>query len=862
MPPYTYKKPNVTLTISDIKRRRYHIEDGNDGWFRYDDLVDIAKQKQLYFRYIPAGTYLEFGNRAVTETIAIDNDDLRGLILRPIIVGISEAVAKQYYTFYPALNLTPGDYSANWDFTTSEDGLFTEMVQKNTYASGSYTGQQSYVEFRGHDNGGGDYVGLCPNGFFVAGCRRQALSTEMLDALEAISYTDANYTNICWGYNNGNYTWAIHIPLKGRPMLFENTATATVPEDYKYLWPTTWVMRPWTSGQLSEVNPRKLAEEGVTYKIGTIKNAIAVTESSFEDDFAYYIPENRVQPISPGGPCRIENYQGQCAFWLAPLTFRNSLVMRRPFYTGSYIQANITGHVFGSPVPGELPGVSGMGADGLYWEVPPFVGPAPDCTAGCVAAWEACIIAAAGDPAAIDACNAAYDTCFTACQDAIPASGYAAYQAEIYRGEYPATLEAEDIRTYSTPLVDAVTVCQSAEVSDDAVSFVSPNLPPFELSIADELGRGVSQQYDLTISNRPETDPAPETPATPPTRDFTSGRAVNITANWVMRDLADGSDYSEAATSLGQYYIVTEPRDSKYGSFMLTDILGTMALNQWTGSSQLNFRGWYLNEAIEYVLNLAGIGPDWHDIEDLDIFLASDKWQYGAGASYADIVADLAKRAGKNADIWYDGTDNKIKTGCSYCRAKRTSLDWQAHQDAGWNSTGCLAADAARITGGVDIKIVDTSAGNSSLYIAKSLVSNVSYLSQGKYANYIVVNGQTDDGRIIGRYWRDTDSLHDFYSTRYVGFPITYVEDDTELNTQALVSARLLELVHELGPQPLTLNITIPLRVQLRPGHVAEIDGGNYAGTVVDGGKFRITNVSHNFSAAETTLQMRYMSSL
>jgi len=115
---------------------------------------------------------------------------------------------------------------------------------------------------------------------------------------------------------------------------------------------------------------------------------------------------------------------------------------------------------------------------------------------------------------------------------------------------------------------------------------------------------------------------------------------------------------------------------------------------------------------------------------------------------------------------------------------------------------------------------------------------------------------------VIRSFWQDDEALFTTTSSRYVGMPITYTEDNAELQTREALNARIVELWQEVGPQPTFLDITLPFRYNVKAGFVAEIAGGKYAGAAVDGGHYRITHVSHNVEQRETRLQMRYMAEL
>jgi len=183
---------------------------------------------------------------------------------------------------------------------------------------------------------------------------------------------------------------------------------------------------------------------------------------------------------------------------------------------------------------------------------------------------------------------------------------------------------------------------------------------------------------------------------------------LDVSAGWVFVNGDGGADVTETA-DFGELFIISEARDAKEAVFTLTDLLGVIALAKWDGA-ELNFRDWNPAEAIAYLLAHVGVGTEWMDLENLGVTLEGDAWRYNFGASIVDIIADIADRGGKGAALFYDRSEKKIRTACKYCRTKRTAGDWHTHQDAGWNSSGCLAADLVRnpATAGVDLRTMRT----------------------------------------------------------------------------------------------------------------------------------------------------------
>ena len=803
-----YIKPIGRLGIAVDQRRRYEIKKGDGGWAMYDALVDVEKNKEAVFSFIEGGSYLEFGNAWVTEAIRVNRKYLKGVILRPILPNITVAQMEEDYDFSPDLD--------NWDLMVGEDGTTVDMVQKLS-VDGSGDSQASSVTYTGYqtgvDLGVPTYVGACPNVFFFAGVKRQALTEEEVEELKTTDYSDAAWTNITWG----NDSWRLHIPLVGRPQLYENLRTAPKPPNYPKVWSDEWVPRQWTEGELSNVSVERASGDGYAYKIGVIGNAIAVTEGSFEDSFAYYIVKNRPQPIVPVGPIVINNWPGQAVLRLSSLFFRNAVIYRFPFYVENVRESDASYRVFGQPAV-DL-GV-GAGVNAVFREVPDY-------------------------PAYMD------------------------YQVEILRGEYPDILRDGDIYTYTTPFIQAVTIWQEPEITDNGEPvFVDIDFP-YELSLSSELGTSTAQTYNIAVDNRLALDEEAAEAGESPTADLKPGRTVKVVAGWSYT-----GDY-EFTKELGQYQIVVPRRDATLGSFDLTDILGMLALSEWD-KGRLCFVGQNPASAIEFLLRLYGIGPDWYDIEDLGLMLfagqdpSNQTWSWKGGTSIVQILTDLAEKGGRGAAIWYDGSDNKIKTGCKYCRTKRSAFDWYSHQDNGWDSTGCRAADITRVQGntgrtnGIDAVIIAGQADASDkthLLFSEDLVGEIQLLRRSQYANRITVIGQAPDGRPLSALWQDDDALYEqpdgSLGEKYIGFPVSRVITDHNLQTQNAVNVRLAELAQELGAWPFTVQLTIPMYTALKPGYVIKIEGGRALQTNAE--IFRIQNLQHNVRSGRSEILARHI---
>lgn len=837
--------PKVEVELAE-RLRRYEVEQGDEGWLYYDRMPQLFDQEKLWSTYFAAGTYLEFGGTATPHCLCVDREHLRGLMLRPYLRSAPKIVSGHVEVFDTNIATYAGDeawmldemafYPSNtdaWDFTRSEDGLFVECTQRWLKdESDDYT--LARLAYQGTNTGpiGGDptYVGACPNVFFAAGVRRQALADELLDYLEtAVSYSEAYYTLIYFG----NLRWCLKVPLIGEPTLLENVAHVAAPPGWTYDYPATWVQRQWTEGKLSAVSARRAADEGLTYRIGAMGHCICVSESNFEDDFAYFKVGNDTEPVIPAGPITIENWPGQCTLWLDLLEFaEDAYAYRVPFEIESYREDDQYHVGWGTPLE-----------------------PLDDVDDGAIG--------------------------YPSVGQLVGAAQYMHYSVPMLRGSYPSDAKViedgltDELLTYTTPLLEAVTLYQDVSLTDHAGPvFTDVDNATLDLSLVESLGDGASQNHTIAFDNRQQSatpDPAKGVEDFVPTADLTTGRMLKIKAGWVYKQWDDGVvppvvTEIEALVDQGHFFIISPTRDYKQAQFGITDLLGM--LNLARVETEFCARGWYVNDLSAWVCETLGIGADWYEFEDTDAYVTEDgddaTWKIGT--PWGQVLRELWERFGREAALWYDGQENKLKSCCPYCRTARTAADYLTHQDNGYLSSGCLAADAARIVGGVDLILVDNptlASDDDSMYICTSLSCRVSALEADNYANKIIVIGQSEGPgqQQIIRTWTNVSALHPdgggILAADYVGFPITHIEEDSSLTTVDAVNARLVELIHKLAAWPRTINATMPFHSTLRPGEVCQVEGGGYAD--IHNVKFRITNVSHNLKSMETTIEAREM---
>jgi hypothetical protein len=870
------KKAFANVYLAADQRRRYEVLKGDSGWLFYEVLPTLISDRLVETSWIPAGRYPEFGNEAKSGVIAVDREHLKGILLRPINVYLDEGQTQA--NLEASAVDSEGNPDGAWDYTPSEDGLGTDALQTQGLDDADEPLTSSLV-----------YSGaFCPNGFFSVAFKRQAPLQEKQDAMRGDNnYTDAGGCSVVFGGGK----WRLHLPMNGPPQLYEGLGVDVSnmsPLGFNGYWPTTWVPRPWTEGQLTKLDAQALSGQGRVYQIGVMGHAICVTESDFASDFAYYVVPDRAQPIVPAGGILLSSWPGQCVMRLAPLMFEAAIVWRYPFFVEDVALDRIAQVIWGEQyLPTVAPGSPG-GVELLFASVVGY----PGClqwTLGIEPISYTYSEAVAEVTLALDAAN-------TAMADAVggdppwPADKIAQLQAaidQITAELARVTVSGGRLTTYSSPFVEAVTLYQTPVVTDHGEPAFTEILLPYELECAMDLEGSTAQAYSLIVDNRPSLAQWPETVGKPATVYFRNGRVVKLEAG-VKYD-----DDSEDLVQMGRYHIVSVRRRGTEARVEMTDLLGMLALTKWR-HGKLCLRGFTAKAAIEFLLQLEGFGTAWYDIEDLGATLLggqnpdNETWTYDEGTAVADILAEIARYGMHNGALYYDPLLDQIRTGCRYCRTARTAVgdgNWASHQDNGWASSGCLAADAVRLAGtgeAADLVLVSgETAGPSylpSFDVAEELEIDEDVLGEGVYANVVQAVGQAPDGRALSAVLRNEDAIwgpadpgsgYGTLGREYVGWQILRSEEVRQATTQAEVNARCLELATESFPYaqvishcllPLKPSGGSPLFVPLRPGLTCQVKGGEALDALGDSGTgrlFRLTSVRHDVRRQKTSLQAR-----
>lgn len=926
----------------DPGRNLYEIRPEDEGWFLYCDIVDMLNQKQVFLsqRYEVSEAKLTYQHTAPgsspetvrkysrwwpqwNDWVVVDKPDIKGVILKPYIIYLDTDTIRGTYNEGTSL-WEDAEYEFNvatedLDFVLSEDGLFTEII----FGAGpTVETATDYDELKPAmvtwDPAG--YV--CPNLFFTAGFRRQALDEKMIAFVDALALVDDDEPNRFFGTmilfggepravdGEGDYTggfeWRLVIPIMSPPFLQQAYYNGpTDPEG-------TWVRRPWTSGDLQQVDAQGAATQGKTYTIGVIGDCICVSEDRFEGNFAYYRASNSSQPIVKKGAVRVFNWPGQCAIWMAPCGFPDVVNFVKPWITMAPKHVGIFNaerigpgrcFTYGQSLYGyrdtsdwawDPDAPAWWPATGEWWELPdawggtalvpetidapplwPPYGPPGIWPAYPPPGWPSNLewppTQDPPDPVHPDEARLTGGTveviywapdAKTSCTDE---QNFVRWTVSARPCKW--SPDSPHVPSFTTPFVSAVTVWQATNIT-------SPGALDYQLSGAaksvvvaePELGNDSSANIDVTIENYAGVY------GTHPNLSLREGSLCRATVGTV---LSDGNHQFKSFAGI----VLTEiDADARQAQLRFTDILGMMELAVWD-RGDLNFKLWNPKEAIRCVFGLYGIPDAWLDLEDLGEYLIGD-WLFN-GQSIRSIASSIAKRGQRGAAIWYDMIAGKIKTGCRFCRTKRTSLDYATHQDNGWNSSGCVAADLARTGTGYDAIIyVDALQDTTQMLFTEAFSGRGSRLT-GNTANRVTIEGKAFDGYPLRIGMQDNPSIsgvtdagavtpdNELYK-RYIGWRRTQFLDATQdeqrgfrttqklgESTWDLLGQQLIEGLNTFGDRGVEVpGVVVPQNTNLAVGQALLAVGGEW--NRADGKYFRVTGCQHSTNG-RSVLTLREM---
>jgi hypothetical protein len=903
-------RPIATAQIA-TGRRRYEIRPDDGGWMLHQELSDMMDAGRITTSKIKANTTIEFGDKEVSDWCVVNNGDISGMCLRMIAPATTEALILEtyehstgYFGYGPNDATIPfGSVSECWEFQSSADGLHMEQTQKYQWkevGGVKYPVISCFGIFQDE--------GLCPNLHFVAGIRRAGMSQDTITWWEAyrqrydlrsrVYYEEPNNcprlgTNI--GFGDEGYSgvyWNLFIPLRGKPLL---EMCSRIPGGGVVRTPVAW-----TGGDLSAVDTASMSDNGVSYRIGVLGDCICVSEGDWDSGFAYYRPPNVAQPIVASGSIHMTNFPGMMTGWLYPLVpprtpSHDPWILSEPLdLFGAYAAERTSYRVYGTSLTAQLQTVwptsppdwwpsytktdtvwfPDLAPDGYtivgdemvvteyekYAEWPPIGPPGewpltPPWDWPSEEQWPP--VDESGDLRA----------CPDPVQRADPdlSGGDVTFNYIGVGSDDPQTRlqwrlianptihhpDGADVITYTTPFIEAVQVSQSAAITDNGAPTFSDITAPYQVTVEDELEEQPSSHwYEIEVENNPGAGT---------NFDVSSLRLGSMVKLWL------GTLYKSGTTATdyhGTYVLIQTPRTFSKGTLALTDLYGMICLCDWD-FGPMDFREWDLHDAMSMVMNLLGIGSAWYDFEDLGVTLkGKDKWKSDIGDNVGAILTNLAVKGGHRALLRYDPTQDKLVTVCPYCLTKRTAENYLTHQDAGWLSTGCLAADVARAgeTGVDKILYAYNPSGVESLDIIQDITVEETALKSGEFANRVTVVGA--DVRGFPRWYRltnqDAIGPDTAPGAAYVGWPISHVEQDRGLESASAVRARTWDVYGKMATRHTVLrSVKGSWITDLSPGHVVQVYGAAHQGA--HGKKYRVLGVKPNPVEMSTTILAREM---
>jgi len=958
-----YSRPYASVQYGN-GRRRYEVRENDRGWFLYYDLVDQLKAERLTRSawYIPTAmpaelapyTLRQTGGNWTNDIVPVDQGALKGLRLQHYIQDMDYMMigtrgvdypsgdlpsryvpaCRYFYTFATQYRDPVGGYwltteggskqSDNfedyWDFKKSADGLFVEMIQKQS-AYGTFLSNQPIRTLLWCTQRGG----LCPNLWWAFGVRRQATAgdvdeflkdnPDILDDVDELLCTAFYFggmddTNPHIPDNTTYYKWMLRVPISGKPTLYEGRPTAWSGEGESMEY-TEWRYFPvkLEGVALKEQSATSLATDGVTYIVGVLGDNIVVCELG-SDDFAFYRAANIAQPLIPSGGVHVTNFPGQCALWMAPVKFDPGLFdganekfvrLRVPEYQyPNYNEPRIGYYVYGWTLRGWSSATETYrwpdsrpawwpkftlwppkGPPGVWPSTAPYDWPEDE-------EWPPRYVATVDNPVPPPATveiNMPREVPTPVLDHPTYVSGGGVYfdhwaadegtppQSFLWKLSIepitynPPQIDRTTLLTHTTPFIQGVSLWQNATVTDngvDAPDFAA--LPaPHVLDIHRGIGDmgGVDGSYDLVVTNREENV------------GFNPATAIRMGATMRVTVGARMSDGTLNSFPIGDFVVAEKTFTRKEAGFTLADYLQMLALEKWT-DGRLNFRLWTSKAAITWLLNHCGFGEDWYDLEDIGTYLTDispqgNQWLIEPGEPIGQILAKIAYMGQEKAAIWCDGF--RIKTGCPYCRTKRTAATLFTHQNNGWNSSGCRAADIARAGGeGVDRTIIAlASYDEASLIIAEGIDAEETGLRSSDFATRVTIGGRDEFGfglnyTLVNLTASPTDEDP---TADYIGWNINHYQAEDNLKTWTDLFSRAFHVFHQIGVRHLNLKrIVLPLTVtedhymgkpakMLWEGDVVKVLGGRGIGA--HGKLFRVVQAAHNLQEMRTTLFVKEM---
>lgn len=423
----------------------------------------------------------------------------------------------------------------------------------------------------------------------------------------------------------------------------------------------------------------------------------------------------------------------------------------------------------------------------------------------------------------------------------------------------PYSYTDQGVTTMATPYWCSLSVWQEADLTDMGEPAVERHLTLDEKSV-------ISIQCQEPADDGPATATLELYNRDGQAQSIKDARLLTISnVGWVKKPDGGGIDYQEISVDFMKLLTMEAEIDGRFNATMSTiDLVGTLALVKFDQGAPV-FDSLPLTYALQWLLESVGIGEEWYDLEDLDAAISHGKWeeprwQPERGRDYLAYIKELLETCGGNASIWSDVSDTGspvIKTGCRYCRAKRTSSDWWTHN--GPNSDGCRAADVLRAGGqGIDLEVyahpgtLGSGESPGDLAVLTEVKRRSTRVDSDEYANYVSVGGEDIYGRKFAAVMQNPTDI----AMTGLGYKIMRVEDPPGIQTIEQANMRLLDLYSQLSVDPIEITGTALFDPSLRRGRVIRTHTSAACQLNIDHAYWRIVSCNPRIDRANLTMDI------
>jgi len=779
----TYLRQIVTADVQMMEHRgRYSIAPNNYPFARHDAMRDVHDGCTISTA-VAGPTVVGYGDNENLPTAQFIASDLNTFICRPY---VSTATAGNYWNVSPA-----GD---------------VDLVEETGKRWGlTWTRQRNMKRADAADYVASEWVSkytLAPNPFILVGIRRPGRP-------EGCSVEP--FTEVHIGEADGK-GWALQLPYGDAATWYE-------------LVGGQWVQRDWTHGSHHIPEGAEGEEQEIILMISVVRGALGVSlmGDGAGDNYAWYRAGEHVDDWIwvDSAPIRIRHYPGELSVLAQPLYMTSAWVTGEDFWVGvDYGDADASYYD-----EGELKyrlniygwGYS-VGADGY------------GSTTRC-----------AYETAEYDA-GAAYVSVPDHGTNGLP-DLHCRWRLHLSPYEHTSTFthggHEVTVKSYTSPGMMAVRLDRMAVLTDNGEPAVSETVTDRVHSIAVDFGEDFEAvEARIRVHNRPENSYWAKDIGL--LRGF---RIVNHRWRGYYAEYpkalypAEWTDEAGTVTSLLEYVWALEPElEGYFAELPGLDLMAILNLQRVKGQIPVG-DGWNVRDYVRHILGVARIGGAWQDLEDTGLSLAVGRpeepaWQPERGRRLGEYLRQVVEKGSPGGAIWAER--GQIVTGCKYCGTARTSSDWLQHQDNGWLSSACLAADLARNASGIDLELFcnpEDATDPTALGQMTQVRAYYQTLDDEVFANWVDVMGEDEDGRPLHYVAWDYDSINTPAASNYAGgWVIDHVETSPELKTAGQVARRGMELKNKLTLLPRWFTGTIIADGSLLRGYVVSVKGGQRVG--------------------------------